>query len=107
MKHPYMKTAAVLGVAAALIASVADPAAARNRWVGPAVGLAAGVAVGSAVANSRAYYNDPYYAYSPYAYDPYYGGRDYVATPYPGYYSYQPNPRCHPDMNTGRLDAGC
>ena len=62
MRH-FAKSAAALGLAAAMAISVASPSSARNRWVGPAVGFAAGAIVGSAIANSnRAYYGcDPYY----------------------------------------------
>ena len=104
MKYPIIKIAAVLGVAATMMASVAEPAAARNRWIGPAVGFAAGVAVGSAIANGP-YYGDPYYrGYDAYAYDPYYGGRVYVQPTYPRYY--QPYRKCD-DTNAGRQDQGC
>lgn len=107
MKYPIMKTAAVLGAIATLMANVADPASARNRWVAPAVGFAAGVAVGAAAANANAYYYDPYYAYNPYAYDPYYGGRVYVAPAYPGNYGYYRPYRSCSDTTAGRIDAGC
>jgi hypothetical protein len=98
----------VAGLAAALVASVATPSSARNRWVGPAVGFAAGVAVGSAVANANAnayygnpYYGDPYYAQGSYAYEPYYAGYP----TYPGYYGYRQN-RCSGE-NAGSPSQGC
>ncbi len=110
MKYAIIKVAAVLGVAATMMASVADPAAARDRWVGPAIGFAAGVAVGSAIANSnRGYYSsDRYYgydSYDAYAYDPNYGRRVYVQPSYPQYY--QPYRKCNSDSNAGRQDQGC
>lgn len=77
MFHPIAKTAAVLGVAAALTAAVADSSYARNRWVGPAVGFGAGVIVGSALANSNRYYGPGPYAYDPNYYGPAYYGPNY------------------------------
>ena len=85
MMNPFVKTAAVLGMGAAMTASVADTSSARNRWVGPAIGFGAGVIVGSAIANSNSYYGPGnygpgYYGAGPYAYDPYYApGPVYVA----------------------------
>jgi hypothetical protein len=99
----------VAGLAAALVASIATPSSARNRWVGPAVGFAAGVAVGSAIANSNAgyygnpYYGDPYYAQGSYAYEPYYTSR-YPA--YPGNYGYRQNQRCSGE-SAGSPSQGC
>ena len=106
MNYPFIKAAAVLGVAATMMASVADPAAARNRWVGPAVGFGAGVVVGSAIANSHRpyYYGNRYNAYGAYADGPYYGGRVYVQPAYPQYY---PHYRKCDESNAGRLDQGC
>jgi hypothetical protein len=94
----------VASLAAALIASIATPSSARNRWIAPAVGFAAGVAVGSAIANSNAYYGDPYYAQGAYAYEPYYAAPAYPAYPY--YYGYGRSTRCSAD-NAGRSDQGC
>src|SRR4029077_11240128 len=108
----FAKPVIVLGLAAALMASIATPSSARNRWVGPAVGFAAGVAVGSAIANSNAnayygygnpYYSDPYYAQGSYAYEPYYTSR-YPA--YPGYYGYRQNQRCSGE-SAGATSQGC
>ena len=101
----------VAGLAAALVASVATPSSARNRWVGPAVGFAAGVAVGSAIANGNAnayygnpYYGDPYYAQGSYAYEPYYRS-GYPA--YSGYgYGYGQNQRCSGE-SAGSTSQGC
>jgi hypothetical protein len=109
MKYPFMSAAAALGVAAIMVATVAEPASARNRWIGPAAGFAAGVAVGSAVANSYnygPYYG--YYGYGAYAYDPYYGSQAYVAPAYPRYYGpYYPRYReCNPE-DVGREGSGC
>ncbi len=102
MKFPFARTAIVFGTAAIMMASMADVASARNRWVGPAVGFAAGVAVGSAVANS--YYGPyGYYGYDTYSYDPYYGSQVYVAPAYPRYYYWRYR-RCGPE-DVGR--PGC
>jgi hypothetical protein len=104
------KPVIVLSLAAALVASVATPSSARNRWVGPAAGFAAGVVVGSAVANANAnayygnpYYSDPYYAQGSYAYEPYYTST-YPA--YPGYYGYRQNQRCTGE-SAGSASQGC
>jgi hypothetical protein len=113
------KPLVIASLAAALIASVVTPSSARNRWVGPAVGFAAGAVVGSAIANSYAYYGDPYYpgayanvyygdpyyAQGAYAYEPYYAGPAYPAYPY--YYGYGRSSPCKSDSNIGRQDQGC
>jgi hypothetical protein len=104
----------VAGLAAALVASIATPSSARNRWIGPAAGFAAGVVVGSAVANANAgyygnpyygnpYYSDPYYAQGSYAYQPYYTST-YPA--YPGNYGYRQNQRCTGE-SAGSTSQGC
>jgi len=80
MFFPLAKTAAVLGVAAVLTATVAGSSDARNRWVGPAVGFAAGAVVGSAIAaNANGYYYGPGPYYGPAYYGPGYYGPVYAA----------------------------
>ena len=106
MKTSIVKATVALGLGAALMASVADPSFARNRWAGPAIGFGAGLAVGAAAANANAYYtyNDPYY-YGGYS-GPY--GGAYAAAPghaYPSYYPYySPRRNCAAE-NIGR--PGC
>ena len=101
----FMKPVLVLGLSAALMASIASPSSARDRWVGPAVGFAAGVAVGAAAANANAnpYYNDPYYAQGSYPNNSYYAP-EYPA--YPRYYGNGRSQRCTAE-NAGRSDQGC
>lgn len=106
MTRLIVKPLVIAGLAAALVASVATPSSARDRWVGPAVGFAAGVAVGSAIANANAnaYYSDPYYAQGSYPYDSNYYAPGYRSYPY--YYGYGRSQRCTAD-NAGRADQGC
>ena len=106
----FAKPLIIAGLAAVLVASVATPSSARNRWVGPAIGFAAGVAVGSAVANANSnayygnpYYSDPYYAQGSYAYEPYYTSR---YPTYPGSYGYRQNQRCSGE-GAGSASQGC
>lgn len=74
-----------LGFAGALVATMAAPSDARDRWVGPAVAGAAGFAAGAAIGAAAAApsYGYGYYEPGPNAYDygpgPYaYGGAAYA-----------------------------
>lgn len=95
MMKPIVKTAVVLGLAATLMTSIANPSSARNRWVGPAVGFAAGAIVGSAIANANGcgYYGCPGPYYGPAYYGPAYYGPVYGA-PGPAYADPNGGGRC-------------
>lgn len=57
-----------VGFAGALVAAMATPSDARDRWVGPAVAGAAGFAAGAAIGAAASSYEYGYYESGPYAY---------------------------------------
>ena len=94
---PFVKTAAVAGIAGVLALASLTPSEARNRgWaVAAGIGLAGAAIASAAAAHSYGYYGAPAYAYEPdYAYGPAYAYAPAPAYTYvePGYSAYATSP---------------